>query len=249
MYLGRHQVKLGLRRSQSKPSPPRSGSEQEAAHGRDQLNPSYSARDTFIIPLRGYWGTNALCLVSVVRLFRALHSSIHSPTTCLLVPILLPTHLSCIFPIRPSRYSFILSTTASHRSLLLSNRLHHPFRGLRRRHATPRPRFAALRHPIFLVSSLPTTWPSIALGRPPTAHPPTAYTHSLIHSFTYHSYDHHHSCGEEQRHTGIPRLGAFAFARKHPTDKSLGIGLQRTKKQAVSNTARHNTTTTQHIIP
>ena len=177
-----------------------------------------------------------------------MHSSIHSPTTCLLVPILLPTHLSCIFPIRPSRYSFILSTTASHRSLLLSNRLHHPFRGLRRRHATPRPRFAALRHPIFLVSSLPTTWPSIALGRPPTAHPPTAYTHSLIHSFTYHSYDHHHSCGEEQRHTGIPRLGAFAFARKHPNRQ---VPRNRITKNKETDCQQHSTSyynTIQHTI-
>jgi hypothetical protein len=137
---------------------------------------------------------------------------IHS-FTCLLVPILPYFHSPCIFPIRPS-HSILLSFAylgAYCLQIACIIRL-----GDSERHATPRPRFAALRHPIFLVSTLPTTWPSIAPGRPLTGthtHTPTAYTHSLIHSFTYYSYDHHHSCGEEHRQTGIPRLSAFAFER------------------------------------
>jgi hypothetical protein len=138
---------------------------------------------------------------------------IHSLTPCFYFPFHSP-FLHFPYSIIISNHFFQPFASIS-RSLLLSKRLHHPFRGLRR-HATPRPRFAALRHPIFLVSTLPTTWPSIAPGRPLTGthtHTPTAYTHSLIHSFTYYSYDHHHSCGEEHRQTGIPRLSAFAFER------------------------------------
>jgi hypothetical protein len=100
--------------------------------------------------------------------------------------------------------------------LLLLNRPHHPFRGLRR-HATPR--LASLR--CDTLSSWSRAYPLLGLrllqASLPQAHPPTAYTHSLIHSFTYYSYDHRHSPGEEHEQTGIPRPGAFAFPAQHPT--------------------------------
>jgi hypothetical protein len=103
---------------------------------------------------------------------------IHS-FTCLLVPILPYFHSPCIFPIRPS-HSILLSFAylgAYCLQIACIIRL-----GDSERHATPRPRFAALRHPIFLVSTLPTTWPSIAPGRPLTG----THTHTYcIHPFTH----------------------------------------------------------------
>jgi hypothetical protein len=81
------------------------------------------------------------------------------------------------------------------------------------------------------------------------------HTH-LLHT-PIHSYIHSHitpttttTAVARNRDTPASRGSAHSPSRANiRTDKSLGIGLQRTKKRTVSNTARHNTTTTQHITP
>jgi hypothetical protein len=166
---------------------------------------------------------------------------IHS-FTCLLVPILPYFHSPCIFPVRPS-HSILLSFAylgAYCLQIACIIRL-----GDSERHATPRPRFAALRHPIFLVSTLPTTWPSIAPGRPLTG----THTHTHLLHTPIHSYIHSHitpttTTTAVARNTDKPASRGSAHSPSSTTsDKSLGIGLQRTKKRTVSNTARYNTTT------
>jgi hypothetical protein len=136
-HISRHQVNLRLKRSQSKPSPARCGSEGETLCLRH-----------FHYSVTSVTGGRAGCVsYPVVRLFRASHLSILPFTYLLLVPYFPSIHLSCIVPLQSSYPILPSLTICIPRSLLLPNRLHHPFRGLRR-HATPRPRFAALQHPI-----------------------------------------------------------------------------------------------------
>ena len=191
-----------------------------------QFNHSLCLRHFSLFRYAGYWGTNGLCLVSVVRLFRALHTFLHSSIHSLLLFLFLfslPTiHPSCIFPILPSH-----PTTRPSSCIPISEA--YCFQSgciirLGDSDATPRRALASqLRHPIFLVSRLPTAWLSIAPGRPDTGthtHLPHTPIHSYIHSdITPTTYDDHkHSSGEETQ------------ANRHPTARRIRLRAQTSDK-------------------
>jgi hypothetical protein len=234
IYLGRHQVKLELRRSKSKPSPARCGSEVESAHGARPTQFG-SLSET----LGNYSVTRSLGNERAVSriccpLVSCLHSFIH----------LSPCSYSPFFTRLAFSYSTIISNPSIlrvSRSLLLANRLHHPFRGLRR-HTTPR--LASLRCDTLSSWSrpYPPLGPRLLQAGLLQAHTHTycihTFTHTFIHTLLLRPPPPQLWRGTQtHRHPAARRIRLRA---QHPT-KSLGIGLHRTKKRTVSNTAQPDT--------
>ena len=216
----RHQADLRLKRRPSEPSAARCGSERETAHGRwpSQFKSLCLRHCNYsVTTLLGNGLAVSRILLSAC--FVSCFALIHSHTSLFLFSLLFTVHPSCIFPIRPSIPIVYSNHYCISRSLLLSKRLHHPFRGLR--NATPRRALASLRCDTHLLVLSPTHFLVSHCSRP-AAHGHTHLLHtpirSYIHSFTYRPYD---SPGDQHSLTGTPRTGAFAFAQ-HPT-KSLGL--------------------------
>ena len=198
----------------------------EAHGGEANSIQSFSLPETlFIIPLRRLLGNeravSRICC-PLVSCSAYIPPFIHSLLLFLFLFSLPTIHPSCIFPILPSH-----PTTRPSSCIPISEA--YCFQSgciirLGDSDATPRRALASqLRHPIFLVSRLPTAWLSIAPGRPDTGthtHLPHTPIHSYIHSdITPTTYDDHkHSSGEETQ------------ANRHPTARRIRLRAQTSDK-------------------
>jgi hypothetical protein len=238
----RHQADLRLKRRPSEPSAARCGSERETAHGRwpSQFKSLCLRHCNYsVTTLLGNGLAVSRILLSAC--FVSCFALIHSHTSLFLFSLLFTVHPSCIFPIRPSIPIIYSNHYCISRSLLLSKRLHHPFRGLR--NATPRRALASLRCDTLSLGAL--AYPLLGLpllqaGRP-RSHTPTAYAHSLIHSFIHIS-PLRQPWRPTQSHRNPPdrRIRLRATSDQVPRTR-----LQRTKKRAVSSNIH---STLRHVI-